>query len=207
MERHDWYAEGAKYLLGVQRDEGSWISDQALEAGATAGIGPDAATANFLDTCFALLFLKRATFRLDRGGVATEDADASLDLAGAAALADPEFSSVFDAVFARFRGAEGAARDGRAPDFVRLGTRALPLLLRRLDAEGEADRAAALDALRRTTGETRGFDPKAPAKARAAAVAAWEEWWVASRDRIAADAAAGKFVPKPAPPAEGGKPK
>ncbi len=194
MERHDWYLEGARFLLGAQGDAGSWISDPALAAGAKGGgIGPDAPTANFLDTCFALLFLRRATFRVDRGGVATEDAGASLDLEGAAALGEAEFAAAFDAVFERFREASGPAREARAPDFVRLGTRAFPLLLRRLEAEGEPERAAALDALRAVTGETRGFDPKAPAAARAAAVSAWEEWWVSSRERLVPDPAAGRF--------------
>jgi hypothetical protein len=194
MERHDWYPEGARFLLESQRDDGSWISETALEAGAKPGIGPDAPTANFLDSCFALLFLKRATFRVDRGAVATEDADASLDLGGAAGLGDANFAAVFDAVFARFRAADAAGRDRLAPDFVRLGTRSVPLLLRRLESEDVAERTAGLEALRRTAGETRGFDPGSPAEARAAALAAWEEWWVGARDRLVADLATGRFA-------------
>lgn len=39
---HDWYAEGARELVATQHDDGSW--------------------GNAWDTCFALLFLRRATF-------------------------------------------------------------------------------------------------------------------------------------------------
>lgn len=193
MERHAWYDEGARFLLDAQRDDGSWIGERALAAGASPGVGPDAPTANFLDTCFALLFLKRATFRVDRGAVATEAGEERLDLEGAAALGEADFAAVFDAVFGRFRSAEGAARDARAADFVRLGTRSLPHLLRRLEAEEEEERAAALEALRRTTGETKGFDAKASGEARAAAVASWEEWWFSVKERLVADPGAGRF--------------
>ena len=42
---HDWYREGAEVLMKAQRANGSWRSD------------------DLVDTCFALLFLKRASFR------------------------------------------------------------------------------------------------------------------------------------------------
>ena len=44
---HEWYVEGAKYLLGEQKPDGSWQSK-----------GTDHA---IWDTCFAILFLRRAT--------------------------------------------------------------------------------------------------------------------------------------------------
>ena len=196
MGRHDWYREGAAYLLDQQRDDGSWISQQGLDAGGGEEVlGPDSPTANFLDTCFALLFLKRATPKVDRGGVATADALASIDLDGAHALDARAFSDLFDAVFARCRAAAaGPDRDARTVDFVRLGVRSLPLLVRALEAEREEDRATAIAVLRRTTGVTRGFDAAAPVEARAAAAALWEEWWMASKDRVQADAASGRFL-------------
>ena len=43
---HDWYREGAAYLLGTQRDDGSW---------------DDGSDTPVPGTCFALLFLGRAT--------------------------------------------------------------------------------------------------------------------------------------------------
>jgi hypothetical protein len=41
---HPWYVEGARFLTDAQRDDGSWSQDSEQA-----------------DTCFALLFLKRAT--------------------------------------------------------------------------------------------------------------------------------------------------
>ena len=196
FERHDWYLEGAQHLVDEQRDNGSWIGQEALDSVPWKGAGPDAATANFLDSCFALLFLKRATFRVDRGAVATEEADAALDLSGAAALDDGGFATLFDAVFARFRRAGGPDRDGLAADFVRLGARSIPLLLRLLESDDGRDRAAAARALERTTGGTRGFAADGPPDARAAAVAAWEEWWIGARDRLVPDEPAGRFLEK-----------
>ena len=55
---HDWYAEGAEAILAAQKADGSWT--------------PGAKRSNSIwDTCFAVLFLKKATRRLD---VASEDA-------------------------------------------------------------------------------------------------------------------------------------
>ena len=48
VNNRDWYFEGAAYLLDRQRRSGGWDR-------------PDSDT---VDTCFALLFLKRATIPL-----------------------------------------------------------------------------------------------------------------------------------------------
>jgi hypothetical protein len=48
---HDWYLEGAKYLLEAQKADGSWDASHFKHP--------------TWDTCFAILFLKRATRRLD----------------------------------------------------------------------------------------------------------------------------------------------
>jgi hypothetical protein len=146
-----------------------------------------------VDTCFALLFLKRATERLRKGGTATVGASGGLDLPGAPQLDEKAFRDLFDLVFKRFAAADDRARTVRAKDFVRMGTRAVPLLVMRLEDADAAVRAAALDALRRTTGLTHGFDPAAPGEARAAAIRAWEDWWAAKGTKIVADAEAGKF--------------
>jgi hypothetical protein len=55
--KHDWYQEGANQLLNDQKENGSWA----------AGGGRSGPT---WDTCYAILFLKKATQRLD---VASED--------------------------------------------------------------------------------------------------------------------------------------
>src|SRR5206468_12811238 len=49
---HDWYAEGSRKLLELQQSDGSWwdrVDGNKHQGGASR------------DTCFALLFLKRAT--------------------------------------------------------------------------------------------------------------------------------------------------
>lgn len=59
--RNDWYLEGSKYLVGAQLPDGSW--SQSGYHGTTR--------VPFLDTCYAILFLKRVTRPLQ--DVATED--------------------------------------------------------------------------------------------------------------------------------------
>jgi len=53
---HDWYLEGAKHLVNTQKADGGWGNKQ------------DKPEENTWDTCFAILFLKKAT-----RGVATGD--------------------------------------------------------------------------------------------------------------------------------------
>lgn len=58
---HDWYREGANYLLDQQKPDGSW---RAASSFREAGEGQTT-----WDTCFAILFLKRATRTLDVASV------------------------------------------------------------------------------------------------------------------------------------------
>jgi hypothetical protein len=55
---HDWYAEGANVILDAQKKNGSWLES-----------GPTLSNKSTWDTCFAILFLKRAT----RALVASQD--------------------------------------------------------------------------------------------------------------------------------------
>ncbi len=208
MGSHDWYGEGAAWLLEHQTMGGAWQQDHSFLDGpfhppppGPPGRDPprplppdvqariDDARGNLLDSCFALLFLKRAT----RAAVATVQAEDRLDLRGAADLPDRDFGDLFAAVFRGFAAAAPGERRERAADFVRMGTRSLPLLMLRLDDAEAAVRGAALDALRETTGLTHGFDPAAPEEARGAAVRAWEDWWASEGRRLVADTAAGRF--------------
>ena len=56
LGNHDWYVEGASFLLAAQKESGGWDD----------GVGRSTST---WDTCFAILFLKKAT----RALVASED--------------------------------------------------------------------------------------------------------------------------------------
>jgi hypothetical protein len=51
MGAHEWYPEGAEFLLAKQRAGGTWSGDSLMS------LLPDAGP----DTCFAILFLRRAT--------------------------------------------------------------------------------------------------------------------------------------------------
>lgn len=55
LGEHDWYREGAEWLVSAQRPDGSWHNE------ATNGGAPEPPLAA---TCFALLFLERATPRV-----------------------------------------------------------------------------------------------------------------------------------------------
>jgi hypothetical protein len=57
---HDWYVEGARYLVGEQDDEGSWERRRRVRGG--PGRRPaDRGDGDCVRTCFALLFLRRGT--------------------------------------------------------------------------------------------------------------------------------------------------
>jgi hypothetical protein len=57
---HDWYADGARQLLREQRADGAWIAD---------GRPPWPPTGLMVaDTCFALLFLRKATLTAEKPG-------------------------------------------------------------------------------------------------------------------------------------------
>ncbi len=53
--RHAWYREGAEHLLGAQTKEGGWAE------AAASGKPADKTESAITQTCFALLFLRRAT--------------------------------------------------------------------------------------------------------------------------------------------------
>jgi hypothetical protein len=52
--QHDWYVEGAKHLVGMQKADGRWSTGALGSPGEFEG-------SDVLDTAWALLFLKRAT--------------------------------------------------------------------------------------------------------------------------------------------------
>jgi hypothetical protein len=53
----DWYLEGARALVGTQEEDGAW------RLWTRRGAEPYVASQEIVDTCFALLFLQRATLR------------------------------------------------------------------------------------------------------------------------------------------------
>ena len=61
--KHEWYKIGAEYLIKNQRADGSWVSNS-----------PSDRSGEVIDTCFAILFLKRASPTVERKDVASKGA-------------------------------------------------------------------------------------------------------------------------------------
>jgi hypothetical protein len=59
VEGRAWYPEGARWLLGKQRPDGSWADEESR--------GGRPRYLDVADTCFAILFLSRATRPLTGG--------------------------------------------------------------------------------------------------------------------------------------------
>ncbi len=55
---HEWYTAGARYLLSHQFADGSWLSAKSPPT------ADDEGRKRYLDTCYAILFLRRATLSL-----------------------------------------------------------------------------------------------------------------------------------------------
>ena len=55
---HEWYPAGARYLLAHQAADGSWLSAKSPPT------ADDEGRKRYLDTCYAILFLRRATLSL-----------------------------------------------------------------------------------------------------------------------------------------------
>ena len=69
---HDWYREGAEILLEAQQRDGSWSKGTRKRAKGRGNAATMAGSDPLTDTCFALLFLKRATLRPKRPLLRTE---------------------------------------------------------------------------------------------------------------------------------------
>lgn len=67
---HDWYADGARWLIKAQSDDGGWPEETVTKSEGQES--PEAKRSRRdIATCFALLFLKRATSRIVPKDVAT----------------------------------------------------------------------------------------------------------------------------------------
>lgn len=179
MASLDWYGAGARALLAAQAADGSWASAR----------GGAADTWRLLDTCFALLFLRRATVPVARGAVTRGGAD-DIRFERAAALERRDFEDFIDLVLARWRRSADADVRGRLVDqTAAVGPRVLEPLLVRLDAAEPAVREASHAFLKTATGLDFGFDATAAPADRERAVVAWQGWWMRSKSRLAYDPA------------------
>lgn len=158
---HDWYAVGAKEIVSIH--------------------APNGCIGSLVDTCFAILFLTRATDPDSprRKRPATPSSETLLDLSAAARLKDADFRPIFDRAFESWRqgrlGVAGApgSRAYTDDDMALLGPRGWRCLVQRLDADDDALRRDAFALLSRLAGRTLGYHPLAPRDVRLRGIAEW----------------------------------
>lgn len=193
----DWYGAGAEPLLARQDKDGSWkgIFQGILPEPDRNGLARCEASRRVVDTCFALLFLKRGTAPVRRGAV-TQTADATdIRFDTAATLAGRDFEDFVDLVLLRWtRAADDRARRALFAGATSIGPRIVEPLLVRLDSPDADVRKAADALLRHATGESFGFDAAADRAHREDAVVQWQAWWLGAKSRLRYDAATGRLV-------------
>ena len=160
---HDWYAEGATWLVSVQRGDGSW-SSRRLSASSRSSSRRDEFVASdygaIVDTSFALLFLRRASFQH------TQVSD--------------EVTILLEGIGAQFRDDELAVIEQR---ILKVGEHAIPQLVKGLYLPVKAARAVAARCLRELTGEDMGYLEASDEHEARRAREAWVRY-VLSRDRV-----------------------
>ena len=185
MGELDWYGAGAEPILTSQRPDGSWIG------GYRTGPGNDDA----IDTCFALLFLKKGTTPVRRGAVTQVGGDSDINFAAAPKLTGQDLEDFLDLVLSRWsRAADDALKARLLDGATAAGPRIVLPLLVRMDAADVAERGAAHALLRRATGLDFGWSADAPQAARDEASAKWQAWWISAQDRVAYDPASRRLV-------------
>jgi hypothetical protein len=127
---HDWYLVGARELVESQRADGGW--------------GPNIV----LDTAWAVLFLKRASFRARRGAITPSEPNRSAPGGGAPPDACGEATAELAKAEALHRGGISASEDGfekESADLVREGLRLLTQARDLLAPLSENERLPAAD--------------------------------------------------------------
>jgi hypothetical protein len=183
MGEHRWYAEGARYLVDQQLDEGSWRVGFGRDLGPRFRGIRGRGTGTLEETCFALLFLLRSTGK----SYGTATPQALLDLTRGGDLSDRDLADLLRAAFAEMERVPEGERDARAREFAFLGPRAIGLLLPLLHAEAEPSRVRAIRILRAITGKSFGYVPEAPVASRERAVDAWTGWYLTNRSELRLD--------------------
>lgn len=167
--KRDWYAEGARFLVDIQLDDGAFATASLVPSRPRGALprgrgllgkknrvlpnAPRVVTGDVVDTCFALLFLKRASF------VHTQTSDEITIL---------------------LRGVDAQAR---ADDLDRIrnrilaaGKHAVEQLVLGLSLENAAAFQLADQCLHDITGEDMGYTPLASADERRAIRDRWTRW-------------------------------
>lgn len=166
MGEHDWYGKGALYLVEAQHVEhgGFWRDG-----------GSDV-----LNTCFALLFLRKGTKAVRRRGPVTgSEEELGINFDAVAELSDRDFGDFVDQLLSRWSRTSSTGLHQRlAGECKRLSRKRelLATLVRRLDASREDRRRAAHELLEAMTEAGIAYDPAADHRERSDALAAWELW-------------------------------
>ncbi|MCC7168822.1 MAG: hypothetical protein IT459_00105 [Planctomycetes bacterium] len=167
--KRDWYAEGARFLVDVQLEDGAFATASLVPSRPRGALprgrgllgkknrvlpnAPRAVTGDVVDTCFALLFLKRASF------VHTQTSDEiTILLRGV----DPQ--------------ARHADLDRIEHRILAVGKYAVEQLVLGLSLDNAAAFQLADRCLHDITGEDMGFTPLASADERRAIRDRWRRW-------------------------------
>jgi hypothetical protein len=189
----DWYGVGAEALVEAQTRDGAWRPREGPDLG--PALKPLDGPHTVVDTCFALLFLRRGTTPVRRGAVTQGGADDDINFAVASKLGDKDFADLLDLVLARWRRATDDAVKTRLFDgATSAGPRIVEPLLVRMDAADAAERTAAHALLRHATGLDFGFAADAKPELRDAALVKWQSWWMTSKSRLQYDASSRRLV-------------
>jgi hypothetical protein len=197
MGEHDWYGEGAEFLLKDQLASGAWAQADGPAAGAVPMGRPAAIddTNSVISTAFALLFLKKGTLPVARGALTKSFDDGDINFVAAPSLSDADFDDFVDLVLSRWRrAATDEAKSRILTRATAVGPRLVLPLIDRLSSTKDPEREAAFALLRRATGLDHGYLPGAPRETRDDAVARWQSWWLANGKLLWFDPASGRLV-------------
>jgi hypothetical protein len=193
MGELDWYGRGADALLATQSPDGSWDSPVT---GLYVDLKKDKASGRarrLVNTCFALLFLKRGTTPVHRGAVTDQDAF-DINFAAAARTTGRDFE---DFVLRRWRQLDDPDDRRRLFDCATAtGPRIVEPALVRLAADDQSVRRAADAFLRHATGLDFGFI--ADAGPREEAADKWRAWFLETKAGLVYDPLT-KRIAVPAP--------
>jgi hypothetical protein len=192
----DWYGAGVPVILAAQVKDGTWSGPYApipVGRGRRMTAKP---CDDVVDTCFALLFLKKGTTPVRMGAVVTRlGGDVDINFGEASKATDKDFDDFVDLVLARWRRAtDDGVKERLFDGATSVGPRIVERLLVRLDSPEYQRRLAAHALLVRATGQDFGWVAEAEPGDREPAVLQWQTWWAAAKDKLVYDAGAKRLV-------------
>jgi len=191
----DWYGAGAPPILDAQTADGAWAGQYGAVARNAVGGMLGLRGGDVVDTCFALLFLKKGTAPVRMGAVTQLGGDTDINFAEGARVEGKDFDDFVDLVLSRWRHAEDESVKKRIFDgATTAGPKLVEPLIVRLSSPEFLKRASANELLKRATGLDFGYVPEAEDDAREDAVVKWQTWWMTVKDHLAYDAASKRLV-------------